>query len=105
MMKISAADFDARVNSSKTPVLVEFHSPDCAPCKRLQAVLEEYAGEMGDSIAFYGMDVSEDVEIAAQYGIMATPSMILFKDGQPKWQYSGFLAKDKIKKQVAAALR
>lgn len=99
-MKIIHKDEFASTIANGT-VLVDFFATWCGPCKMLSPVLEEVANELGDAVTIVKVDVDEDGELAAQYGIMSVPTMMIFKDGQAVRQIQGFQPKP----QIIAALQ
>lgn len=84
-------------------VLVDFFATWCGPCKMLGPVLEGLSKEMTEA-KFYKVDVDQESELAAKYGIMSIPTLLLFKDGQVVNRVAGFQAKAEIEKFVRSAL-
>ena len=74
--------FDYAKNSNewkyegKRPVVVDFYATWCGPCKMMAPVLEELAGEYGDKIDFYKIDVDKEKELAAVFGIQSIPTFL-----------------------------
>lgn len=73
--------------------VVDFFADWCGPCKMLGPVLEELAGENTD-VKFVKVNVDEESEVAAQYGIMSIPAVYFFKDGEVVANSIGFKPKD-----------
>jgi len=102
---ISGEDnFKSTVLDASTPVLVDFWAQWCAPCLAAAPVLEELAREYEGKIGFAKVNVEDNSSIAAQYGIAAIPTMLLFKDGQPAQQLVGLKPKKELKKVLDAVL-
>ena len=101
---VTAQDFDNEVLQSDTPVLVDFWAEWCGPCKMIapsvDAVAEEYAGKL----KVYKLDVDKDATIAAKYGVMSIPTLILFKGGEVVEQIVGTLPKQEIVEKISAHL-
>ena len=88
--------FDAAL-SSKQSVLVDFYADWCGPCKMLAPVVEQIAQENPD-YAVYKLNVDEAPQIAARYGVMSIPTLILFKSGAEASRLVGVQSKQAILK-------
>lgn len=79
---INESQFSELVLESQVPVLVDFYAPWCGPCKMLAPILDQLTEELGESARIYKIDVDQDSELAAQFGVMNVPTLILFKEGK-----------------------
>lgn len=77
----------------KGTVLVDFFATWCGPCKMLTPVLEELSSDYEGKATIVKVDVDQEQELAMQYGVMAVPTMIIFKNGEAVEQIQGFKAK------------
>lgn len=84
MEQVDANNFDSVVLKSDTPVVVDFWAQWCGPCKALAPVLEDVAKEMGPKAKIVKLNVDDNHDLSAQYGIRGIPTLIFFKDGQAK---------------------
>jgi thioredoxin 1 len=96
--------FEQSVLESKSPVLVDFWATWCKPCQMIAPILEELAEEYRGRVAFAKLDVDQNQQVAARYGIMSIPNLIIFKDGKPLSQIVGLKPKAELKKALEAAI-
>ena len=96
--------FDQTVINAKTPVLVDFWAPWCAPCQAIAPILEELAKEYEKKLVVGRLNVDQTPKIANKYGVSAIPTMILFKKGKPVSQIVGFRPKAELKKALDEVL-
>lgn len=80
--RIYANDFKEKVLDSANPVLVDFYSDSCVACKKLAPVLCELEEEYEGKINVFKVNTGFDAELATEYGIMANPTLVFFKDGK-----------------------
>ena len=80
--KTTDAGFDADVLKSAEPVVVDFWAEWCGPCRMIAPALEEISGQLGDKVKIVKLNVDENPAIAAKYGIMSIPTLLLFKNGE-----------------------
>ena len=76
------ATFEADVLQSSQPVVVDFWAEWCGPCKMIAPILDEVAGTYQGKLQVAKMNVDENREIPAKFGIRGIPTLMLFKDGQ-----------------------
>ena len=83
ILSVSDSDFQSEVLSvTDTPVIVDFWAPWCGPCRMMAPVIEELAEEYDGKVKIGKLDVDENSDIAARYGVMSIPTIILFKNGE-----------------------
>ncbi|MDK2892151.1 thioredoxin [Methanohalophilus sp.] len=100
LYKVNAAAFDEEVLRSELPVIVDFFSKKCRPCKKIAPVFEKMALEYEGQVKFVKVDVDQARDIAKDYGLMAVPTLMLFKDGELQDKLIGNMAEDKVKSTI-----
>jgi thioredoxin 1 len=103
LTEVTDNNFAAEVLEAGQPVLVDFWAPWCGPCRIIAPHLEELDNERDDLTAVK-MNVDENPETAAKYGIMSIPTLILFKNGQVAKQVVGALPKSRLQQELEPAL-
>jgi thioredoxin 1 len=93
---ITDSSFETDVVQAGKPVLLDFWAEWCGPCKMIAPILEEVAKEYGDKIQIAKINVDENQEIPAKFGIRGIPTLILFKNGEIAAQKVGALAKSQL---------
>jgi thioredoxin 1 len=79
---ISDASFEADVLKADKPVLVDYWAEWCGPCKMIAPILDEVSGTYEGKLQIAKMNVDENRDIPAKFGIRGIPTLMLFKDGQ-----------------------
>jgi thioredoxin 1 len=79
---VSDATFQADVLDAKAPTLVDFWAEWCGPCKMIAPILDEIAGSYSGKLNIAKVNVDDNRDVPAKYGIRGIPTLIMFKDGQ-----------------------
>ena len=101
--KVSDATFDSEVLKATEPVVVDFWAEWCGPCRQIAPALEEIAGSMNGKVKIVKLNVDENPQTAAKYGIMSIPTLMLFKNGELTSRQIGAQHKDKLAQWITAA--
>ena len=81
VLTITKENFDGQVLQSDKPVLVDFWAPWCGPCRMVSPLVDQIAEERAD-VAVGKVNVDEQPELAAQFGVMSIPTLLVFKEGK-----------------------
>lgn len=100
--RISKADFEDKVLAADKPVLVEFYSDSCVPCKQMSPIIGDIEDDYEDKLYVYKVNTNFDAELAQSYGVMSSPTFLLFKDGQKVDVKRGVKPKSELTQWVEA---
>ena len=89
MKIVNTQEFNELMNEKA--VLVDFFATWCGPCKMLSPVLEGVAEKMKDKVTIVKVDVDISPDLAAKFGVMSVPTMIMFKNGRQVDAFSGYM--------------
>ena len=93
---ISDASFDGDVVKADKPVLVDYWAEWCGPCKSIAPILDEVAKEYGDRLKIAKINVDENQQVPARFGIRGIPTLMLFKNGNVEATRVGALSKSQL---------
>jgi thioredoxin 1 len=99
-INITEKNFQTEVLQSSTPVLLDFSATWCGPCKMLEPILGELAGEYDGRVRFAKVDIDQEQTLAAQFHISAVPTLLFFKGGQVVDQRRGLKSKAELKETL-----
>ncbi len=96
VIELTESAFEQTVLKSPVPVLVDFWSPSCMPCRTLVPILAALATENGDDVRIVKVNAAESVGLAAKYGVDMLPTLLFFNDGNVVERMVGAQSQDKI---------
>jgi len=99
---VTEQDFQQEVISADLPVLVDFTADWCQPCKMIDPIVTQLAGQWEGNVKVVKLDADQNPNIMMQYGVMGIPTLMLFKGGEIKERMTGFQPKDKLEAKVTA---
>ena len=94
--RISETEFNSEVLAAELPVLADFYSDSCIPCKRMSPILSQLEAEYADKIKIVKINTNFEKELVEKYSIQAAPTLILFKNGEEVSRIRGAAKKDEI---------
>lgn len=101
LTELTSANFETEVGGSELPVLVDFWAPWCGPCRMLSPVVDEIAEQNGEAVKVCKVNIDDNPELAARFGVMSIPTLIVFKNGEIANTAVGVQPKDKIVEMFA----
>lgn len=101
---INDATFDAEVLRSATPVLVDYWAEWCGPCQMIAPLLDQVASEYADKVKVVKVDVDDNQETAAKYGIRGIPTLMIFQNGELKTTRTGAVSKSQLTTLINSTL-
>jgi len=100
VIELNADSFEREVIDCELPVLVDCWAPWCQPCLIVAPIVEEVAKEYQGKVKFCKLNVDENSDIAARYGIMSIPTLLIFKEGKVVDQIIGAVPKEMISEKL-----
>ena len=97
MEQFTTKDFSKQISKGK--VIVDFWAEWCGPCKMIAPIFEELSGEIKD-VKFGKLNVDENEDVAAKYGVRGIPTMVLYEDGEEVGRIVGFMPKTSLKGKI-----
>ena len=99
-IEIKDTDFDENIKKYQT-IVIDCWAPWCGPCKMVEPVIDDLAGEMQGKIVFGKLNIDENQMTASKYGIMSIPSLLVFKNGELVDKIVGAMPKDILKAKLS----
>jgi thioredoxin 1 len=96
IINVTQATFQTEVLDAPQPVLVDFSAVWCGPCKMLDPIVKQLAGEWENKIKVVKIDADKNPDILMQYNVLGIPTLLFFKNGEVADRVTGYLPKEKL---------
>jgi thioredoxin 1 len=100
LKEFTDGNFSTEVLESPQPVVVDFWAEWCGPCKMLTPIMESLAAELDGTVRMGKVNVDDNPDVAAKYGIVSIPSLLFIKDGKVVEQHTGLLPQAALKTKI-----
>ena len=100
VVEANDANFETEVMQSDRPVLVDFSAAWCGPCKKLEPIVDQIAGDYDGRLKVVRIDVDKARKTAAKFAVMSVPTLVLFQNGKVRDQVTGVVPKRAIAERV-----
>jgi thioredoxin 1 len=102
VVTITDSNFVQEVVQSASPVVVDFWADWCHPCKMIAPILDEIANEKNGAVKIAKVDVNDNPELSARFGVRSIPTLLFFKNGEVKDQVIGATTKKELVSRIDA---
>jgi thioredoxin 1 len=96
LINVTEDTFQTEVIDASEPVLVDFSAVWCGPCKMLDPIVKQLAGEWDGKVKIVKIDADQNPNILMKYSVMGIPTLLFFKGGEIKERITGYMPKDKL---------
>jgi thioredoxin 1 len=101
--ELDTRSFDAALQATDRPVLVDFWAPWCGPCRVQLPILERLASDAADAYRVFKVNVDDNEQLAARFGITSIPTLLLFRGGELVSRFRGLTQEGVLREALRAA--
>lgn len=101
---VTTVEFPETVIAARLPVVVDFWTNWCSPCRQLAPVMEELAGEFAGRVSFVKVDADVETALTQSFGIRSVPSLIFYSGGHPRELLTGIRNKSELRQWIEGHL-
>jgi thioredoxin 1 len=95
----------SKLIKGEKPVLVDFYTDWCAPCKMMTPILKKLKTMMGDNITIIKIDAEKNPAAAIKYNVRGVPTLILFRKGKVLWQQTGVVQAEQLNSIISDKIK
>ena len=103
-LRVNQENFNQEVLEAKVPVLVEFYSDSCVPCKQMSPILGDLDDVYEDKLKIVKVNVNFDLQLAEDHMVMGSPTFLFFKNGEEKTRLRGITKKPELIEMINSIL-
>lgn len=100
---MAKSSFKDLINSN-TPLLIDFYADWCGPCKQFAPIIDDLKDEMGDTVRIIKIDVDKNQPLSQKLKVMSIPTIMIYQNGERKYEGKGMHTKDDLKRKLEALL-
>ena len=100
VITLTSENFEQEAMKNELPVLVDFWASWCGPCRMVSPIVDELSEELAGTVKVGKVNVDEQPELAAQFGVMSIPTLVLMKDGKAAATTVGARPKEDIRREL-----
>jgi len=100
IVTLTTSTFDELVNSSETPIVVDFWAEWCGPCKMIAPILSEIATEQAGKVTIAKLNVDENPDLAMRFNVMSIPTLLVFHKGEVAKRLVGAKGKGQLLQEL-----
>lgn len=93
-------ELDQVIRDERRPVLVDYYTDWCLPCRILGPILDDLGEEMGDQVRIVRVNLDENPSLSEEHGVYSVPAIFLYRKGEVLWKGSGARSKEELKRII-----
>lgn len=99
--RIRKDNFEEKVLQSEVPLLVDFYSDSCVPCKQISPLIGELEDDYEGKLAVYKVNVNFEEELTSEYSVLGVPTLLVFRNGETKGKKTGIISRNDLREWIS----